>query len=106
MSKVFHVKRRGVLLAVIDSCRPSREMFWLACRFSPTPAFAEIEPLYRRLGEDIDLEETNLIDRQLIDMGVVLVDVEADLEIKYFSFFFQPDGTITLRYAEPPYLDE
>lgn len=26
-----------------------------------------------------------------------------NIEIKYFLVLFQPDRTITLRYAEPPY---
>lgn len=102
-NKVFHIKKQGELLAVIKACRPSGEMFWLACELEPLPAFAEVEPLYRRLSEQIEMDETTDIDEQLLDMGVVLIDLEQNIEIKYFSFFFQPDGTITLRYAEPPY---
>lgn len=104
-NKVFHIRKHGELLAIIDACRPSVEMFWLTCHLHPMPSFDEVEPLYRRLSEaDVDMKETTHIDEALIAMGVVLVDVEADIEIKYFSFFYQPDGTITLRYAEPPYL--
>jgi hypothetical protein len=80
-------------------------MFWDTCNFKPTPLFSEVEPLYRRLGEIEDMDEITRIDNELIEMGVVLVDVETSVEIRYFSFFLNGD-TVTLRYAEPPYEGE
>lgn len=102
---VFHLKKNGELLAVLEACRPSDEMFWVVCDFRPTALFEEVAPLYRALSATDDMEEIIRIDKELLEMGLVLIDVRNDIEIKYFSFFIDGD-TVTLRYAEPPYLDE
>lgn len=102
---VFHLKKDGELLAILEACKPSGEMFWAICDFKPTLLFAEVEPLYRALGETEDTDEIMRIDDQLLEMGLLLIDVKNNVEIKYFSFFINGD-TVTLRYAEPPYLDE
>jgi hypothetical protein len=101
---VFHLKRNGELLAILESCGPSGEMFWLSCQFRPTPLFADVEPLYRQASESEDIEEINRIDDELLELGVVLIDVENDFEIRYFYLIIH-GNTVTLRYAEPPYLE-
>jgi hypothetical protein len=42
----FHLKQNNNLLAVLDGCEPSWEMFWQVCDFKPTEAFGEFEALF------------------------------------------------------------
>jgi hypothetical protein len=105
LPSLFHVKKHDELLAILEGCRPSGEMFWVTCDFKPTALFAEVEPLYRRLSETEDMEEIERIDNELLALGLRLIDVKNNIEIKYFTFFIEGE-TVTLRYAEPPYLDE
>jgi hypothetical protein len=102
---VFHLKKNGELLAILEACRPSGEMFWATCDFKPTALFAEVEHLYWALAETEDEEEITRIDNELLRMGLLLIDVKNNIEIKYFFFHIEGD-TVTLRYAAPPYEDE
>ncbi len=105
LPKLFHLKRNDELLAVLESCGPSGEMFWLTCAFKPTDLFAEVEALFREASETEDMEVYERYYDKLIEMGVLLLDVENNIEIKYFMIHIDED-TVDLRYAAPPYLDE
>jgi hypothetical protein len=105
LPSVFHLKKNGELLAILEACGPSSEMFWVSCNFQPTALFAEVEHLYRARRETEDMEEITRIDDELLEMGLLLINVRDNIEIKYFTFFIEGD-TVILRYAEPPYLDE
>jgi hypothetical protein len=104
-SKLFHLKRNGELLAVLEACRPHDEMFWDICDFKPNDAFADVESLFREASETEDMEIFDRNYDKLIEMGVILLDVEKNIEIRYFMIHIHKD-TVNLRYAEPPYLDE
>jgi hypothetical protein len=105
LPKLFHLKRREELLAVLESCGPGGEMFWLTCAFKPTDLFKEVESLFREATdtEDMDVWEENY--DKLISQGVRLHDMENMIEIKYFTIHIDGDR-VDLRYAEPPYIDE
>jgi hypothetical protein len=105
LPSLFHLKKNGELLAILEACHPSGEMFWVTCGFKPTALFAEVEPLFTALRETEDMEEIERIENELLALGLRLIDVKNNVEIKYFIFFVEGE-TVTLRYAEPPYLDE
>ena len=105
LPKLFHLKRNDEILAVLESCGPSGEMFWLTCNFRPTVSFVQVVSLFREAGKTKDMVYFDQIYDKLLEMGVVLVDVENDIVIKYF--YIHIDGNnVNLRYAEPPYLEQ
>lgn len=105
LPKLFHLKRNSELLAVLESCGPSWEMFWLTCTFKPTDLFKEVEALFLEASETEDMDLFYTCYDRLIEQGVRLLDVENDIEIKYFTMHIDGDR-VDLRYAEPPYIDE
>ena len=105
LPKLFHLKRSDELLAVLESCGPSGEMFWLMCIFKPTDLFTEVEDLFHEASDTEDMEQFDAIYDKLISQGVRLHDVENNIEIKYFTIHIDGER-VDLRYAEPPYIDE
>lgn len=102
LPKTFHLQRHDELLAILESCQPSGEMFWLICDFKPEKAFQQFEPLFREASasENMQVFERNY--DELMEAGVILLDIEKNVEIKYFTLHIDEDE-VTLRYAEPPY---
>lgn len=72
------------LLAILETCRASHEMFWVMC-------FSEVEPLYRAYSETREIDELNRIEDELLKLGLLLIDVKNNIEIKYFTLFVEGD---------------
>lgn len=98
LSNTFHLKQNGKLLAVLDSCEPSGEMFWQLCNFKPTAAFTEYEALFYEASNTEDYEVLEHIYQHLQELDIVLIDVDADTEITYFILHINGDK-VYLRYA-------
>ena len=65
----------------------------------------EVEALFREASEPEDMDLFYKCYDRLLEQGVKLLDVENDIEIKYFTMHI--DGNkVNLRYAEPPYVNE
>ena len=90
--KTFHLMKKGELLAILEACHPHDEMFWLACEFKPTSAFAEVETLIREASdaEDVDIFEKNY--DHLKSIGVILFDIENSLILE--DFIIHIDGNV------------
>ncbi|MBN1564713.1 MAG: hypothetical protein JXA10_12780 [Anaerolineae bacterium] len=97
----FLLKRGETVLAVLDQCCPSDEMFWLKCEFQPTPAFAEVAAFYEEIRTiDGDVDRIMEIYDQLSDTGVRLVRLPSGTVIEDFFFILQ-DETVFIRYVDP-----
>lgn len=92
LPKLFHLKRHDELLAILESCGPSGEMFWITCTFKPTELFSEVETLLRDANTGEDMEQRDSSHEKLIQQGVRLLDVENNVEITYFFMHVRGDS--------------
>jgi len=85
----FHLKRGDELLAVLEACRLSGEMFWQICTFVSKGDTAAIEAAIHADNAE-----------ELFEMGLRLVDPLDNTDIEYFSLFLE-GGQVWVRYADP-----
>jgi hypothetical protein len=110
LPKQLILKRGETIFARMSLCRPSGEMFWLACDFAPTEAYAEIGTLIDEVSKlpdsDEGYERSDAIYAEFHDSGIRLVNPDTQEYLRYWMMFRQPNGTVTIRWAEEVPLEE
>lgn len=90
----LHLTQGDEVLAVLELCRPSGEMFWATCAFKPNAGFARVEHIIRQASnilDDDDVDQFEALYAQLGDMGVRLVNVETGEIFEYFIIHLNGD---------------
>jgi hypothetical protein len=110
LPKHLILKRGETVLATMTFCKPADEMFWLACDFAPTEAFAEIAALIDEASNvpdtDAGYERFEEIYANFHENGLRLINPGRQEYLRYWAMHLHHDGKVTIRWAEELLLEE